>query len=176
MASPFPQSVQDTASAVAKRISRLLRVGGFRLPAVTLIALGAAVLLLNTAHSMGTIRNPGPGFWPMVCAVLLIVFGVLVFTSDDIHEYEAWDNGSIRVLAAVASLAVFVILFTRVGFIISAALLIFFWLRLLNRESLKSSILYSLIAPFVFYVLFVTILGVPFPFDVIGQIFPRGLI
>jgi putative tricarboxylic transport membrane protein len=54
-------------------------------------------------------------------------------------------------------------LFERIGFEIPTALLLLLWLKVIGRESWKSSIIITVVATAVFYLLFVTGLGVSLP-------------
>jgi len=63
----------------------------------------------------------------------------------------------------VLSLGVFVVLFDVVGFQIPTLLLFVFWLKFLGGESWRTTLIISMLSTIGFYVLFVTLLGIPLP-------------
>jgi putative tricarboxylic transport membrane protein len=70
----------------------------------------------------------------------------------------------------VVSVAVFILLFQALGFIIPALLTFLFWLKFLGGESWVVSGLLAVLFTAGFYVLFGQVLAVPFPDDVVAAL------
>jgi hypothetical protein len=132
--------------------------------AAAVVALGAAALAGSFALGAGTARNPGPGTWPLVISVTMIVLGLaLLPVARRTADAERFTRASLQVLVGVLTMVVFVVLLPVIGFEIPAALLAFVWLRFLGGESWRSSIVTSLAAVVGFYLVFVAALSVPIP-------------
>ena len=88
---------------------------------------------------------------------------VLAARARNAGEAERFTRSSLLVLAAVVSMAAFVASIATIGFEIPTALLAFIWLRLLGRESWRTSVVLSLAVTAAFYLLFVAALDVTIP-------------
>ena len=132
--------------------------------AVLVVALGAAALVGSFALGAGSAGTPGPGTWPLLISVTLVVLGLaLLLTARGTADAERFSRPSWLVLVGVVTMVVFVVLLPVIGFEIPAALLAFVWLRFLGGESWRSSIVTSLGAVVGFYLVFVAALSVPIP-------------
>ncbi|MQA08226.1 MAG: hypothetical protein GEU98_06665 [Pseudonocardiaceae bacterium] len=129
---------------------------------------GLAVILHAFALSIGSWQEPGPGMWPLVIGVALVLASVAVLSQRiDAAEGEEFTPRSLLAVPAMLSLYVFVWAFSLLGSTVPGFLLALFWLKVLGRRSWPISIVVSVVATAVFYVLFVLALGVPFPDDVL---------
>jgi putative tricarboxylic transport membrane protein len=134
------------------------------LTAAAVVALGVAALIGASSLGIGGASQPGPGLWPLVVSVLLVVLGVaLLLGARRSSDAEKFSRGSWLVLAGLASMVGFVAVIEVIGFEIPAALLSFVWLRFLGREGWRMSIITSLVVVAGFYLVFVAALGVPIP-------------
>ena len=95
---------------------------------------------------MGSASAPGPGTWPAArqrrrssCSGL-----VLAARARHTDDAERFTRAGLLVLAAVASMVVFVAVVGTIGFEIPTAVLAFVWLRFLGRERWRTSIVVSL--------------------------------
>jgi putative tricarboxylic transport membrane protein len=132
--------------------------------AVAVMLLGAAAVVGATALGAGRPSRPGPGTWPLIVGCALVLLGVtLAARARHSAAAERFTRGSLLVVAAVASMVVYVAVLTSIGFEIPTALLAFVWLRFLGRESWRLSILLSLGIVAAFYALFVGLLDVTIP-------------
>ena len=136
-----------------------------RVAGVTLVALGLFVLLESRKLPLGSLRNPGPAYAPVVLASLVVLFGVLVFAYGARAAPESgvgwteWRHAvAIFVACAFAALAM-----ERLGFRITVALLLFALLRFVERRSWVFSIAFAVSLASMLYVLFQTYLRVPLP-------------
>ncbi|TYB62221.1 tripartite tricarboxylate transporter TctB family protein [Nonomuraea sp. PA05] len=132
--------------------------------AVVVMALGGAALAGSLSLGVGTLSSPRPGTWPAIVSAVLIVLGaVLAVQARRTSDAERFTRTAFSVLAAVASMVVHVAVISLIGFEIPTALLAFFWLRVLGRESWRISIVLSLAITVAFYLLFVGALQVSIP-------------
>ncbi|WP_433794689.1 tripartite tricarboxylate transporter TctB family protein [Actinoplanes sp. CA-252034] len=133
-------------------------------PSANLIAAVAVLALGGAAVAGAAGLGPGPGTWPMVVGVALVVLGlVLAVQARRAEPPEQFTRSSLLVVAAVASMIAYVAVIATVGFEIPTALLAFVWLRFLGRESWRTSIAVSVGIVVVFYALFVGALDVTIP-------------
>lgn len=132
--------------------------------ALVVVILGGAALAGSLDLGVGSLSAPGPGTWPALVSTALIVLGlVLAAGAQRTHDAERFTRTGLLVLAAVASMAVFLAVVSVIGFEMPTALLAFVWLRFLGRESWRISIVLSLVVTLAFYLLFVGALDVTIP-------------
>ena len=132
--------------------------------AAVVVLLGVATLLGSWSLGVGTAREPGPGTWPLIVSIVLVVLGVaLLLNFRRVSDAEKFSGSTWLVLAGLATMVVFVGVIDLVGFEIPSALLCFAWLRFLGREGWRMSIITSLGVVVGFYLVFVAALAVPIP-------------
>lgn len=134
-----------------------------RIGPLLLLLLGAAAVLGARGLGLGELRNPGPGLWPFMVALLLIGTAVVLLFIDDPADYEPWTRGTLGIILGLGSLAVFIVLFQTIGFAVSAMLMLLFWLRIFAKEPWRWAVPLAVIGALVFHLLFVEALAVPFP-------------
>lgn len=132
--------------------------------ALVVVVLGGAALAGSLSLGVGSPAAPGPGTWPAIVSAVLVVLGlVLAARARHTDDAERFTRSGLLVLAAVASMAVFVTVVGSIGFEIPTALLALVWLRWLGRESWRISIVVSLAMTLAFYLIFVGALDVTIP-------------
>ena len=132
--------------------------------ALLVVVLGGAALAGSLSLGAGSASAPGPGTWPAMVSAALIVLGlVLAARARHADAAERFTRASLPVLAAVATMGVFVAVVGVIGFEIPTAVLAFVWLRFLGHESWRTSLAVSLAAAVAFYLLFVAALDVTIP-------------
>lgn len=141
----------------------------YRLSGVVVLLLGILSLVYSYGSlSLGRLASPGAGLWPFLISMALVVSSVvLLITERDGGDYEAFTARSRFIGIGLLSLVVFIILFAYVGFIIPAFLTLAFWLRFLGDEPWRVTLIVSALCTAGFYGLFVPVLGVPFPEDLL---------
>ena len=137
------------------------------IPAVVLLAFAVTAIVLSSRMAVGTPIQPGPGMWPLTVSVLLAAFSALLVLTKDHDGHETWERGALRVLAAVVSLAVFIVLFSFIGFTLPAIAMSLLWLRAFGGERWRSAALLAVVAPVLLYLLFDEFLGVRLPQDLL---------
>ena len=141
-----------------------------RLAPLLLLALGVGALLVGWDMGLGELTAPGPGLWPTIVAGLLIATSVVLLFLDPAEDYEPWTAGTARIVAGLAGLALFIVLFQTIGFVVSAFLLLFAWLRFLGGESWRMALVLAVAGAVVLHLVFVVVLGVPFPAGPVDQL------
>ena len=141
-----------------------------RIAPLLLLALGVGALLMARDMGLGEFTAPGPGLWPAIVAALLTGTAVALLFLDPAEDYEPWTAGTARIVAGLAGLALFVILFQTIGFVIPAFLLLFAWLRFLGGESWRMALVLAVAGALVLHLLFVVALGVPSPAGPVDQL------
>jgi putative tricarboxylic transport membrane protein len=132
--------------------------------AVIVMVLGGAAFSGSLSLGVGTLSAPRPGTWPALVSVFLMLLGAaLAARARHSDDAEKFTRRSLLVLAAFASMAVYVAVIGTIGFEIPTAILAFVWMRFLGREGWRTSIVLSLAITVVFYLLFVAALDVTIP-------------
>jgi putative tricarboxylic transport membrane protein len=144
-----------------------------RIGPLVVLAVGVGALVGAVGLSLGTLTDPGPGLWPFVVALLLTGTGLVLLVVDDPADYERWTSGTARIAGGLAGLAVFVVAFDAIGFLLPAFLMLLLWLRFFGRESWRWSLGLAIAGSVGLYVLFDELLGVPFPDDVVAGLVGR---
>jgi putative tricarboxylic transport membrane protein len=139
----------------------------YRLAPLVLLLFGVWAMLQARDLSLGELSAPGPGLWPFICASLLALTALVLVVIDDPADYEPWTRGTAGIGLGLVSLAVFIVLFEEIGFLIPAVLMLLLWLRLFAREPWKWAVPLAVIGAVVFHLVFVEALGVPFPDDIV---------
>lgn len=135
----------------------------FRLAPALVACLAVFVVHAGRDLEVKSLQDPGPGMWPLIVAVVMGVTGALLILRDIPEDYERWNRQSVRVLAAIVMLAAFVWLFPTLGFLVSAVLILFLWMKVLGRESWRLSLVLSTAGALVLNYIFVDLFSVPFP-------------
>jgi putative tricarboxylic transport membrane protein len=150
---------------------RGLRAQAHRLGPLVVLGVGVAALVGAIGLSLGELTRPGPGLWPFIVALLLTGTSLILVIVDDPDDYEHWTSGTARIAGGAAGLAVFVVAFEAIGFVLPAFLMLLLWLRIFGRESWRLSLGLAVAGSVGFYLLFDQALGVPFPDDVVAELF-----
>lgn len=130
-----------------------------------LIALAVYVGWMNRVYPLGTLQEPGPGYVPLILAIFLGVMGMLMVIGGKsatplaaLEWRERW-----RALAILAACAFAAYGLERLGYRITMAALLVFFLGALERKHPAKVAAVALGFAFVTYYLFATLLRVPLP-------------
>ncbi len=126
---------------------------------------GALVLAVSGDLPFGTLASPGAGMLPTLLVALMLGFGLILFVraraSPPFREIDWGDlPHAVRVgiLAAAA-----VVLYVPLGFALTAPLLLFTLIFLVERRPLLPALAFSIAAPAAVYTLFTLLLRTPLP-------------
>jgi putative tricarboxylic transport membrane protein len=141
-----------------------------RIAPVVLLVLGVAALVQAAGMGLGELTAPGPGLWPFIVAGLLCATSAVLLLVDPAEDYESWTSGTLRIILGLAGLAVYVVLFQAIGFILPTVLMLAAWLRFFGGESWRMALVLALGGALVLHLIFVIALGVPFPAGPVDQL------
>lgn len=142
------------------RAGRAVRLAGALLP----LALGLGTFVYAVGLGVGDPRDPGPGLWPAMTSAAIVVCAILLLLRErDERDYEKYSRGALMNIFGVVSLVVYVLLLQYTGVEIATLAVTFFWLKVLGKESWRTSVLLSLAITASVYLLFITVLGAPIP-------------
>jgi putative tricarboxylic transport membrane protein len=156
-------AVDDEPPPIIERVPR--QGPGHLVGALLPMVLGLLwVYFAYSSFSLGGLRQPGPGLWPvMVGAFVALISLVLLLTERDDTEYEPFTSKWKHVASGVLATAVFIVLYTYVGFLVAGFLLMFFWARFLGKESWRLSLIVAASTSLLGFLIFGELLGVPLP-------------
>ena len=133
-----------------------------------LFLFGLAIALYAPAFDLGTLDTPGPGFMPLLAALVICVSAVAGFIEalrtgrndgDSLWQFKRLGQHGL-VLALIFAYGA---LLNRAGFIVCSFLLIFASMHFTFRERWRSSALWAALMAMGSYVLFVVGLRVDLP-------------
>ncbi|MDP4502212.1 tripartite tricarboxylate transporter TctB family protein [Nonomuraea turcica] len=128
------------------------------------LVIGVVAALMSWNLGVGSLSAPGPGMWPLVVSVaMVVVAAVLVLQSRPRGDEERFTKDVVTVAIAAASLIAYAFLFELVGFEVPTIALLVLWLKGLGRESWRVTAVVAVVATAALYLLFITGLGVSLP-------------
>ena len=130
-----------------------------------LVWLGLAVLICigSLRLSLGSFKNPGPGFFPFIAGLVLGILAATVFfqarraaASARETNQPLWTNpsGVKKVVLTTIAVLVYAISMNYLGFLISTFIFFIFLLRTIEPQRWSLVILESLLASGISYVVF----------------------
>ena len=131
---------------------------------VLFAALGAATLVIGAKYALGSAARMGPGYFPRILGILLLVLGALI-TFRGIR----WDGDAIPAwkwrptIVVLASVVIYGILISKLGVAISTVLLIIGASAASHEFRFKESIIAGLLLSALAVGVFVVGLGVQLP-------------
>lgn len=146
-------------------VSRAYRLG-------SIVALAVSVFFVVSAYqlSLGSLTEPRPGLWPFLVGLVMAASSVALFFTDDREDYQRFTGRFRFIIFGLLSLAAFIVAFAFLGFILPGFLTFVFWLRFLGEEPWGRALGLAALFTALFYILFVLLLGVPFPDDVVAML------
>lgn len=136
-----------------------------RASAIALIIFALLVIWESRQLPLGTFRQPGPAFIPILLALLLLMFAVfLVLTSSRAPSLSSitWTEWR-HALAILAASLFSVFAIERLGYRLTVLLVLGFLVKLLEQRSWIVSLSFAFTLSFGSFFLFYTVLRVPLP-------------
>lgn len=136
-----------------------------RASAIALIIFALLVIWESRQLPLGTLRQPGPAFIPILLALLLLMFAVfLVLTSSRAPSLSSITWSEWRHALAILAASLFsVFAIERLGYRLTVLLVLGFLVKLLEQRSWIVSLSFAFTLSFGSFFLFYTILRVPLP-------------
>jgi len=137
--------------------------------AVTLLVLALAALLEASKLPFGTLSSPRPGFFPLILAIFLALFS-LILLAQEIRETEEEGSALLggvaswkRIGLAIGALVAFGLLFETLGYLLSTFLFIAFLLQAVERQKWWLVFVVAFLTSLAIYLLFGLLLDTPLP-------------
>ena len=128
------------------------------------LAIGVGGAVLAYGYGLGSLRRPGPGLWPfIVCLVIIVLSLSLLVVGRRLADSEAFTRASVLPVVGVLTFIAMGALIPVIGFEIPALLLCVVWLRFLGNETWRSTVVISVCTVAAFYLLFLYGLRIPLP-------------
>ena len=141
-----------------------------RVAGAALVVLALVTLVLSRSLPLGTLRNPGPAYMPVVLALILLVFGALLILlgrRSPPWASVAWSEW--RHAVAILAACVFAALaLERLGYRLAVAIMLAFLLGVVERKSALLTATFAIAVALATFLLFGTLLRVPLPRGPLG--------
>jgi hypothetical protein len=141
-----------------------------RLAGLALVLFGLVAVWQSLVFPLGSLQRPGPAFAPIVLALLLILFGVLVAATGGGARRIAdvgWHDG--RHAAAVFGACAFAAWgLERLGYRLTIAIVLAVLLRALERQGWIASLALTVGMAWGSFYVFSTLLRIPLPRGPLG--------
>jgi len=142
--------------------------------ALTLLALALAALLEAGKLPFGTLSSPQPGFFPLILAIFLAFFSVLLL-AQEIPQTDG-ETGALlggvalwkRIGLAVGALVAFGLLFETLGYLLSTFLFMVFLMRAVERQKWWLVVVVAFCTSLVTYLLFGLLLNTSLPAGILS--------
>lgn len=146
-------------------------LSGFFLLCVSLAILGGSLQL-----QVGTLTEPGSGFFPMLTGVVLGIFSVLIIAQakkTGALPVRFWAHAADRraIYLSFFFILVYALLLERLGFILSTTLFFILFSRYVSRHRWVSAVFFAVVTSLATYFVFNLLLHAPLPQGVVGRIF-----
>jgi hypothetical protein len=155
----------DGAHSLARKHLRADHLAG-----AAFVGFGIAVFALSGDLPMGGLSMPGAGFLPRLIAALMIVLGLaLIVRAHESGLLAGIEWSDLRHAASVCAItAVGIVLYERLGFIITMIVMVFGLLVLIERRNVFRAAVYSVVLVGLAFALFDKALRAPLPVGPFG--------
>jgi putative tricarboxylic transport membrane protein len=130
------------------------------------LALGAAAIFESAKLPLGTVRNPGEGFFPWWTSVVIVLLALVLLTQALTSRPSANQQAPGRitkVAALLLVLAAYIFLLDSLGYLLCTFLLVLFMLRATDAQRWPVALSMALLTALGSYVVFAIWLSVPLP-------------
>jgi len=136
------------------------------------VVFGVGISVWSATFPFGGLANPGPGYLPLACGVLIALLGAgLIFMPTTVNEERAGSDQHIfprglacrRVVLTVASMLFCAGMMNVIGFILAVFVALIFLMRVVGTVRWKMAFFYALLYTVGSYILFEVFLKTPFP-------------
>jgi hypothetical protein len=141
-----------------------------RISGSALVLLAALVIWESRHLPLGTFRQPGPAYIPVLVALLLLIFGAALVSTGRraaLLSSIQWSE-SRHALAILAACVFAVFALERLGYRLTVMLIMGFLLKIVEKRGWTLSITLSFALAFGSFFLFYTVLRVPLPEGPLG--------
>ena len=136
-----------------------------RISGAVFVAIALLVAWENRAYPFGSLSAPGPGYLPLVLAIVLGVFGLIVMLRSRASPLLAaidWTEGR-RAIVLLIACAVAAYALEHIGYRLTMVVLLVFMLGVVERKRPLPTLLVAFGFAFISYYIFATLLRVQLP-------------
>jgi putative tricarboxylic transport membrane protein len=130
------------------------------------LALGAAAIYEAAKLPIGTLRNPGQGFFPWWTSFVIVLLALVLLFQALTHRLSARQEEPGRVAKSISllvALAAYAFLLDPVGYMLCTFLVVLFMLRVTNPQRLWVALGMAALTAVGSYIVFAVWLSVPLP-------------
>jgi len=141
-----------------------------RISGAALALFALAVIWESRGLPLGTFREPGPAYLPVLLALILLAFGLLLVCRGGLApplpsaSWKEWRHAA--AILTVSVLAAFGM--ERIGYRLTVLLMLVLLVKFVERKSWSLTVVYALALAFGSFYLFHTFLRVPLPVGPMG--------
>jgi putative tricarboxylic transport membrane protein len=143
-----------------------------RVTGYVLLVIGGITLWGSVHLSMGTLKHPGPGFFPFLLGFVLVLFSIALISKHwqkDQVPQPFWAGRTwVRPLLGVMILGFYALLVDWVGFLITTFAFLAIWMAVIERLRWRTILSISIGTTVVLYLIFSLFLEVPLPQGFLG--------
>jgi putative tricarboxylic transport membrane protein len=136
-----------------------------RAAGAALVVIGLVTMWESRQYPLGSLHRPGPGYMPVVLALVLVAFGILLAATGGVSgrlagvEWHEWRH-ALAIFAACAFTAWAV---ERLGYRLTIGAVMLFLLGALERKGIVVTVVMTAAVAWGSFFLFDTLLRVPLP-------------
>jgi len=134
--------------------------------AVMFIIFGVLFIAWSQEYQFGTTQRMGPGYFPTILGILLVVLGILVAVPVFKHDAQETHVGHIGwrgLLVILGAVILYAVLLPRLGFVVSMATLVILSAMGSREFTWKAALMSTVVLGFFSYLVFVKGLELQFP-------------
>lgn len=138
--------------------------------ALVFIALGGLIMVVGLQTlKVGTFAKPGPGLFPILQAILMIVFSLISLFVSNTEKLPnlSWALIPRRVLYVIGVLFAYRLSLPIFGYSLSTFLMFIILLKIVAEQKWLTTIVWSILVTAISGVVFIAWLAVPFPRGII---------
>src|SRR5699024_7568684 len=164
---------KDIQSYPNSKKQNVVAVGNNHLPVISLLTIvlaGGAIISIRSNYPFGTLDAPGPGFYPLLVSIFLVVCGIIGLiewaTARNRHDKTISYEFSLKKI----SFPVFIILIALLGpvvyfagFLISTIPAAMITAVLVRKKITVMTIVSMIVMPIIIFIAFDVLLGIPLP-------------
>ncbi len=138
--------------------------------ALFLLALGVFLAWQSVRLSVWGASGPEAGFYPLLLAILitglsaaLAVRSIFLFCRERSGGEAAAPVNLLKVAAYLVLSLLYGILISQLGFLLSSGLLLIFFFKIVEKQSVKTTMVATFVSIFLSYLIFIYFLKIPLP-------------
>ncbi len=135
-----------------------------------LLALGIFLSWQSVRLSIWGPSGPEPGFYPLLLAIFILVFSavlagrsLLLFRREKFGGGKAARINRLKVSAYLVLSLLYGVLIADLGFLLTSGLVLLLLFKIVERQSVKTTILLTFVSILVSYLVFIYFLKIPLP-------------